>query len=93
MHLENEGLKTFQELAIPGETRIAGWAALAQALGVKGPVRKPGAVSARHVSPIAISTRRKRQNFCMPASCGRSRRTCRVKSTICAATTKHCGGS
>jgi Fic family protein len=50
MHLENEGLKTFQELAIPGETRIVGWAALAQALGVKGPVRKPGAVSARHIS-------------------------------------------
>ena len=50
MQIENEGLKTFQELAIPGGTRIAGWAALAQALGVKGPVRKPGAVSARHVS-------------------------------------------
>jgi hypothetical protein len=50
MRLENDGFKTFQELAIPEETRIAGWAALAQALGVKGPVRKPGAVSARHVS-------------------------------------------
>jgi hypothetical protein len=50
MRLENEGLQTFQELAIPEETRIAGWAALAQALGVKGPVRKPGAVSTRHVS-------------------------------------------
>ena len=50
MRLENEVLKTFQELAIPEETRIVGWAALAQALGVKGPVRKPGAVSARHVS-------------------------------------------
>jgi hypothetical protein len=50
MHLENAGLQTFQELAIPGKTRIAGWAALAQALGVKGPVRKPGTVSTRHVS-------------------------------------------
>jgi hypothetical protein len=50
MRLENEGLKTFQDLAIPEETRIAGWAALAQALGVKGPVRKPGAVSTKYVS-------------------------------------------
>jgi hypothetical protein len=50
MRLENKGLKTFQELAIPEETRIVGWAALAQALGVKGPVRKPRAVSTRHVS-------------------------------------------
>jgi hypothetical protein len=50
MRIESEGIKTFQELATPKESRIAGWAALAQALGVKGPVRKPAAVSAKHVS-------------------------------------------
>jgi Fic/DOC family len=50
MKIENDGLRTFQELSIPEETRIAGWAALVQALGVKGPVRKPASVSAKHVS-------------------------------------------
>jgi hypothetical protein len=50
MRIENEGIEAFQELAMPEETRIAGWAALAQALGVKGPVRKPAAVSSKHVS-------------------------------------------
>src|SRR5580704_9739595 len=50
MKTENDGLKTFQELAIPEETRIAGWAALVQTFGVKGPVRKPASVSAKHVS-------------------------------------------
>ena len=50
MKIENDGLKAFQELALPEETRIAGWAALVQALGVKGPVRKPAAVSGKHIS-------------------------------------------
>jgi hypothetical protein len=50
VHIENDGLKRFRNLAIPEETRIAGWAALAEALGVKGPVRKPASVSDRHVS-------------------------------------------
>jgi len=48
--IENEGLKTFQELAIPEETRLAGCAALVQALGVKGPVRTPASVSTKHIS-------------------------------------------
>ena len=50
MKIENDGLKTFQERALPEDTRIAGWAALVQALGVKGPVRKPASVSVKHVS-------------------------------------------
>src|SRR5580658_2563219 len=50
MKISNDGSKTFQGLAIPEGTRIAGWAALVQALGVKGPVRKSASVSARHVS-------------------------------------------
>ena len=50
MKIKSEGLKAFQELAVPEETRIAGWAALVQALGVKGPVRRPACVSAKHIS-------------------------------------------
>lgn len=50
MRIENDELKRFQNLAIPEETRIVGWAALAEALGVKCPVRKPASVSDRHVS-------------------------------------------
>ena len=50
MKIANDGSKTFQGLAIPEGTRLAGWAALVQALGVKGPVRKSASVSAKHVS-------------------------------------------
>lgn len=50
MKIENEELKTFQELAVPGGTRIAGWAALVHALGVRGSVRKPASVSTKHIS-------------------------------------------
>ena len=50
MRIEVEGLKVFQGEIIPEDTRLAGWAALAQTLGVKGPVRKPACVSAKHVS-------------------------------------------
>src|SRR5712692_1309597 len=50
MRIEVEGLKVFQGEIIPEETRLAGWAAVTQALGVKGPVCKPACVSAKHVS-------------------------------------------
>jgi len=50
MRIKVEGLMVFQNEAIPAETRLAGWAALAQTLGTKGPVRKPACVSSKHVS-------------------------------------------
>ena len=50
MKIKSQGLKAFQELAVPEETRMAGWAALVQALGVKGPVRRPACISAKHIS-------------------------------------------
>src|SRR5882672_3013296 len=50
MRIENKGVNVFQGLMVPEESRLAGWAALTQALAVKGPVRKPACVSDKHVS-------------------------------------------
>jgi hypothetical protein len=50
MRIEAEGAKFFQGEMIPEDARLAGWAAMAHALGVKGPVRVPVCVSAKHVS-------------------------------------------
>ena len=40
---------TFQEKNIPRNTRVAGWAALAQALAIRAPVRHPSCVSNLHI--------------------------------------------
>jgi hypothetical protein len=50
MRIENKGVTIFQGTMIPAESRLAGWAALTQALAVKGPVRRPASVSDKHVS-------------------------------------------
>src|ERR1700687_4060748 len=39
----------FQEKTIPDGTRLAGWAALVQALAIQAPVRQPSCVSEQHV--------------------------------------------
>src|SRR6267142_4376707 len=50
MRIENKGVNTFQGARLPEDRRLAGWAALTQALAVKGPVRNPACVSDKHVS-------------------------------------------
>lgn len=50
MRVEVDGLNIFQGEMVPAEARLAGWAALAHALRVKGPVRKPACISAKHIS-------------------------------------------
>ena len=50
MRIKAEGLKFFQGETVPAESRLAGWAALTQTLGIKGPVRRPARVSVKHVS-------------------------------------------
>lgn len=49
MHLDLAPPATFQERLLPGDTKLAGLAALVQALSVSAPVRRPAAVSAKHV--------------------------------------------
>lgn len=49
MQLELAHAPHFQESAVPGGTRLAGWAALAQALSIKAPVRRPSCVSEKHI--------------------------------------------
>jgi len=41
---------TFQEVPVPEQTRLAGWAALVQALSIHAPVRRPSCVSEKHIS-------------------------------------------
>jgi len=50
MDIKTEGLRIFQNESIPADARLAGWAALVQAFGVKALVRRPAAVSDKHVS-------------------------------------------
>jgi len=46
----NDGYaRTFQEKTVPTGTRLVGWAALVQAIGVQAPVRRPNSVSEQHV--------------------------------------------
>ena len=40
----------FQEKSLPPVTRLAGWSALVQALGISAPVRHPSCVSEQYVS-------------------------------------------
>jgi hypothetical protein len=49
MHLNVVPVHTFQENLVPEQTRLAGWAALVQALSLKAPVRRPSGVSEKHV--------------------------------------------
>ncbi len=49
MRLELAPVATFQEMIVPGGTRLAGWAALGRALAIPAPVRRPSCVSGRHV--------------------------------------------
>jgi len=39
----------FQEKTVPTGARLAGWAALAQSLALRGPIRRPSCVSDQHV--------------------------------------------
>jgi hypothetical protein len=49
MRLDLEAIHTFQDSLVPEDTRLAGWAALVQALSIKAPVRRPSCVSHKHV--------------------------------------------
>ena len=49
MRLAPTPFAVFQEKTIPDGTRLAGWAALVQALALPGPVRRPSCVSEQHV--------------------------------------------
>jgi len=49
MEPELDTIPVFQERALPGDARLAGWAALTHALGIAAPVRRPACVSQRHV--------------------------------------------
>jgi hypothetical protein len=50
MRIVPEALTIFQEQTVPVNARLAGWAALANALSVAAPVRRPSCVSEQHVS-------------------------------------------
>jgi hypothetical protein len=45
----NDPLPTFQEKTVPADTRLAGLAALVRTFGVPAPVRRPSAVSGKHI--------------------------------------------
>ena len=49
MSLDSNPVRTFQERLVPDETRLAGSAALVQALSIQAPVRRPSCVSEKHV--------------------------------------------
>src|ERR1039458_8643506 len=49
MRLALAPIAVFQEKTVPDGTRLAGWAALVQALALRGPVRRPSCVSGQHV--------------------------------------------
>jgi len=50
MNINNTRVAIFQGEALPGETRLAGLAALANALNLSAPVRTPACVSDNHIS-------------------------------------------
>jgi Fic/DOC family len=50
MRLDFSPTRTFQEVPVPEQTRLAGWAALVQEFSLKGPVRRPSCVSEKHIS-------------------------------------------
>lgn len=49
MRLNLEAIHRFQESLVPEDTKLAGWAALVQALSIQAPVRRPTCVSNKHV--------------------------------------------
>jgi hypothetical protein len=49
MKLSRALVTVFQEKTVPKGTRLAGWAALVQALAIPGPIRRPSCVSEQHV--------------------------------------------
>ncbi len=49
MRLELTPIPVFQEKTVPHDTKLAGWAALAHALAIQGPVRRPTCVSEQHI--------------------------------------------
>ena len=49
MKLDAAPITVFQEKTIPAGTRLAGWAALVQALAIPAPVRRPSCVSEQHI--------------------------------------------
>ena len=49
MRLEAAPIAVFQEKTVPDGTRLAGWAALVQALALQAPVRRPSCVSEQHI--------------------------------------------
>jgi Fic family protein len=49
MRLDLAGTRLFQDMLLPGESRLAGLAALVQALSIKAPVRQPSVVSDKHI--------------------------------------------
>src|SRR3970040_1519033 len=49
MEIDLPVITAFQDYAVPGDSRLAGWAALVQALAIDAPVRRPSCVSDRHV--------------------------------------------
>src|SRR5438477_3643177 len=49
MKLEPARITVFQEATVPTDARLAGWALLAHAFDVRGPVRRPSCVSEQHI--------------------------------------------
>ena len=49
MRLKSTNVATFQENIVPSGTKLAGLAALAHALSVQAPVRRPSCVSEKHI--------------------------------------------
>lgn len=49
MKLDVRPSRVFQERTVPRDTKLAGWAALAHALAIRAPVRRPSCVSSQHV--------------------------------------------
>src|SRR5271166_3422429 len=49
MRLALTPIAVFQEKTAPDGTKLVGWAALVQALALRGPVRRPSCVSEQHV--------------------------------------------
>ena len=51
MGTSRQPLPTFQDKTLPAESRLAGWAYLAQRWGLTVPVREPSVVSENHIKP------------------------------------------
>ncbi len=49
MQIDLSATRAFQGNLVPHETRLAGWAALVQALSIQAPVRRPTCISENHV--------------------------------------------